>query len=112
MSATPAVRHRRPLEPRQPLVLSPGIAIRDARYAPNLSIARHDHPWAFISIVLRGVVSEICEGGREQRGAGGVRFMPSGVPHANSYGRGGAHSLVIEIEEGARSGLTGSLGVV
>ena len=79
------------------LPLAPGLVARAASYAPWLTIARHEHPWAFIALVTSGVVDEICEGRRDVRGAGAVRIMPPGVAHANRYREQGAQCFITEL---------------
>src|SRR5215213_7194340 len=52
------------------VAVTPSITMREVKYSPHLSIGRHDHPWAFMSFVIRGAVTETCEGATERRGAG------------------------------------------
>lgn len=43
--------------------------------------ALHDHPWWFVSIVLRGGYYEITESGRKWRGAGSIAFRRATATH-------------------------------
>lgn len=88
-----------------PLTFGPGLLARRADYAPWSRIARHEHPWAFIAVVAAGIVHEECDGVRDVRGAGAVRIMPAGVPHANAYAAGGARCFIAELHDDAREHL-------
>ena len=43
--------------------------------------ALHDHPWWFVSAIVRGEYVEITERGRKWRGAGSIAFRPAEWRH-------------------------------
>lgn len=43
--------------------------------------ALHDHPWWFVSLILRGRYDEVTAQGRKRRGAGSIAFRPAEWRH-------------------------------
>lgn len=43
--------------------------------------ALHDHPWWFVSLMLRGEYDEITDGGMKRRSAGSIAFRPAEWRH-------------------------------
>jgi hypothetical protein len=69
---------------RWTLRLGPLGAVRLHRfYRPDLDQDQHDHPWPFVSVVLRGWYVEELGGCREHRtrGAGSFAYRPAAIPH-------------------------------
>lgn len=57
--------------------------------------AFHDHPWWFLTMVLKGGYTDQHPGGSDHLGLGSVRFRPALHRHTVIPGSGGAWTLLI-----------------
>ena len=62
---------------------------------PDDDRAFHDHPWWFITLVLRGGYTDRTPGGNEHLRAGMLRYRPASHQHTVVPDRGGAWTLLI-----------------
>jgi hypothetical protein len=63
--------------------------------APDDGRAFHDHPWWFLTLVLRGGYSDMNPGGGEHLKAGSVRYRPALHRHTVVPDAGGAWTVLI-----------------
>jgi AraC family transcriptional regulator len=76
-----------------PLSAQPAFDANLIHYAAGHSQDRHEHSRASFSIVLAGALTEEVEGSAHHAGPGQASLKPSGVAHADCYGREGATLL-------------------
>ncbi|MEX1185802.1 MAG: AraC family transcriptional regulator [Gemmatimonadaceae bacterium] len=76
-----------------------GFRAVEAFHQPGLSLPRHEHQWATISVVIDGEFAEIFSDGPRWCPPGTVLVKHAGVPHANIYGTSGARCLIAEFRE-------------
>ena len=74
-----------------------GFVLTEAKHKPALSLQRHMHQYACITMVLQGSYTERLGRRREECRAHSLIFKPPGEEHADDYGQAGAHSLVVEV---------------
>jgi hypothetical protein len=55
----------------------------------------HDHPWSFITIVLRGSYVDVSPAGRDPLSLGSIRFRKATHQHYVEVPRGGALTLLV-----------------
>ena len=55
----------------------------------------HDHPWDFISVILRGTYSEATPTGIEVRTSGSIRYYPAEYKHTVLFTGAPCWSLVL-----------------
>jgi hypothetical protein len=60
----------------------------DARY-------HHDHPWWFITLVLKGGYTDVSDEGEDHLGPGSVRYRPAKHSHTVLTDGGGVWTLVV-----------------
>jgi len=76
-----------------------GLVLTETTYRAGLKIARHSHERACFVLVLQGCFSESYER-RTRTGAPSMLiFRPQGEPHADSFDRGAARCLNIELAD-------------
>jgi hypothetical protein len=63
--------------------------------APDDDRAFHDHPWWFVTLVLRGGYTDVHSGGAERLTAPAIRFRPALHQHTVVPDEGGAWTLII-----------------
>jgi AraC family transcriptional regulator len=76
-----------------------GFVFTEARHAPLLSLERHAHERATVTVLLAGVFEESYAARKESCVQSSVLFRPAGEPHADHFGRTGGYNLVIEIDK-------------
>ena len=59
--------------------------IREHHYPGGLSLGRHSHQNAYLTVVLYGDYVEACGSKEENCGPGAIRFMPAGESHWDKY---------------------------
>lgn len=74
-----------------------GFVLTEAKHKPALSLPRHMHQNACITMVLQGSYTERLGRRREDCRSHSLIFKPPGEDHADDYGQVGAHSLVVEV---------------
>jgi AraC-like DNA-binding protein len=74
-----------------------GFVLTEAKHKPALSLQRHMHEYACITMVLQGSYTERLGRHREECRSRSLIFKPPGEDHADDYGQAGAHSLVVEV---------------
>ena len=62
---------------------------------PDDDRAFHDHPWGFVTFVLKGWYSDVRPGGRDILRAPAVRFRPALHRHTVVPAPGGARTLLV-----------------
>ena len=76
-----------------------GLVLTETTYRAGLKLARHSHERACFVLVLQGFFSESYER-RTRTGAPSMLiFRPQGEPHADSFDRGAARCLNIELAD-------------
>jgi len=73
-----------------------GIGVYEVRYDAGSAIARHAHPHAGFSVLLRGSLSEVYGRRSLDWSEGTVGFHPADEEHSNRT-REGAHVLIVEL---------------
>ena len=63
--------------------------------APDDSRAFHDHPWWFLTLVMRGGYTDRSIAGEDHLRAGSIRYRPALHRHTVYPGTGGAWTLLI-----------------
>lgn len=63
--------------------------------SPDDDRARHDHPWWFVTLVLRGGYTDVSPGGDEHLRAGSVRYRPALHRHTVVPDKGGAWTVIV-----------------
>lgn len=56
---------------------------------------KHDHPWWFLTIVLKGGYTDLSDNKADHVGAGSIRFRPAEHRHSVLVDKGGAWTLLI-----------------
>ena len=74
-----------------------GFMVTETKYASSLSLARHIHECACITLVLKGYYLESFGKHREECKPYSLMLKPAGEDHADQYSQTGAHCLVIEV---------------
>ncbi len=64
----------------------------------------HDHPYWFVTFILRGGYTDVTDSGSEHLGIGSIRLRPSKHKHTVLVDNGGCWSLVIAAPETRRWG--------
>src|SRR5262245_9881749 len=64
-------------------------------YSSDDHRAFHDHPWWFVTLVLRGGYTDVSPAGRERMTPGKVRFRPAIHRHTTEVDSGGCWSLLL-----------------
>jgi quercetin dioxygenase-like cupin family protein len=62
----------------------------ERRWAPDLELGTHAHPFAVDALVVDGELALTCNGSTRALRAGDAFELAAGVPHAERYGRNGA----------------------
>lgn len=75
-----------------------GFAFTETVHKPNQILARHYHEHANIAFILKGSFTEILDRRSFECGPQSLIIKPTGEAHANRYGRGGMHCLLIEVK--------------
>ncbi len=75
-----------------------GFAFTETVHKPNQTLARHYHEHANIAFILNGSFTEILDRRRFECSPQSMIIKPAGEAHANHYGRGGMHCLLIEVK--------------
>lgn len=90
-----------------PLTTQPAFDVSLIYYPGGHAQARHEHSHASCAIVLAGSLTEEVEGRDHRAGPGQVSLKPSGVVHADRYGRDGAIllSFVFRCEQTAEEAI-------
>lgn len=57
--------------------------------------AFHDHPWWFITLVLKGGYTDVSPAGRDHLGLGSIRFRPALHQHTAKVDPGGAWTVIL-----------------
>lgn len=57
--------------------------------------AYHDHPWWFLTLVLRGGYTDLSDAGRERMTPGTVRYRPAEHRHTVLVDSGGCWTLML-----------------
>jgi len=57
--------------------------------------ALHDHPWWFVTLVLRGGYTDVSEAGEDHLGVGSVRFRRALHRHTVQVDPGGVWTLIL-----------------
>lgn len=74
----------------------PGGSVRLHHWlGPDDDRAHHDHPWWFVTLVLRGGYTDRSPGGTERLRAGSVRYRPALYRHTVVPDPGGAWTLLV-----------------
>ena len=55
----------------------------------------HDHPWAYLTVILKGGYTDVNTSGESRLTPGCVRYFPSSHRHTVRVDRGGAWTLVV-----------------
>ena len=76
-----------------------GMVFTESSYEPGLKLARHSHERACFVLVLQGCFSESYEQRTRKGEPSMLIFRPQGERHADSFDRGGARCLNVEITE-------------
>jgi AraC family transcriptional regulator len=71
--------------------------LTEASYAPDQSVARHEHAFPSWTLVKSGAVEESFSRETHLCAAGSVLSKPSTADHANRYGSAGASCVIIEL---------------
>lgn len=80
---------------------------------PDYARCEHDHPWAFVTIILRGGYEEEVEGVLHKRRVGYIGYRPRSFEHRiTSLPKGTAWSLVIRGPDHFDWGFRTALGKV
>jgi AraC family transcriptional regulator len=82
-----------------------GFVFTEARHAPLMSLERHAHERATITVLLDGVFEESYRARKESCVQSSVLFRPAGEPHADHFGRTGGYNLVIEVDKERREAI-------
>jgi AraC family transcriptional regulator len=75
------------------------MRLSEHRYSEGLTLAKHAHQNAFLTVVVSGDYTETIGRMQQHCKATTVRFMPPGETHANQYSRG-ARCLHVELKDG------------
>jgi AraC family transcriptional regulator len=75
-----------------------GLAFTETVHKPNQTLARHYHEHANIAFILNGSFTEILDRKRFGCSPQSLIVKPAGEAHANHYGRGGMHCILIEVK--------------
>jgi AraC family transcriptional regulator len=73
-----------------------GAVLTETLHEAETRLSRHEHANANVNFVLHGNFGEQVEGRDHCCAAGSVLVKPAGASHANQYGPGRAHSLIVE----------------
>ncbi|MBK9154633.1 MAG: helix-turn-helix transcriptional regulator [Chloracidobacterium sp.] len=73
-----------------------GFIVTETRHRPSLVLGRHEHKHANINVTFAGSFRETIGKRPQESGPGSLLIKPPGEHHADVYGPGGAHSLIIE----------------
>lgn len=78
------------------MVQSPWGSLRLHHWlAPDDDRARHDHPWWFVTLVLRGGYVDVSPEGAEHLRASAVRYRPATHRHTVVPDPGGAWTIIV-----------------
>jgi AraC family transcriptional regulator len=86
-----------------------GMVATEVLYSPSLTIPRHDHELASVSVVLAGGYDETFGGRRRRAVPGSVIVHPEGEHHSDQHGPGITRLLNIEIGSERLQELRGEL---
>ena len=67
------------------------------QYEPHLQLGWHTHSYAAFVLVLDGLFEESCGTKTDVRSRGGLRVLPAGEPHTNTYAASGARCFLFEL---------------
>lgn len=76
----------------------PGMRLCRADYAPGFRHPRHDHPYAVLTLILAGSLTERVGSREVQRGTLALTARRAGVEHACDWGERGARVLSLELD--------------
>jgi AraC family transcriptional regulator len=84
----------------QPQTKAAGVTSWETLYAPDFRMPSHEHSNAFLYLVLRGALMEVC--GRQVQTALPATLIvhPPRQVHANHFLQTGAHTLNIQLDAG------------
>ena len=55
----------------------------------------HDHPWWFVTLVLKGSYTDVSDGGREAMTPGSIRYRPALHRHTVEVADGGCWTVLL-----------------
>lgn len=64
-------------------------------YASDDERAFHDHPWWFVTLVLKGGYTDVSPAGEDHLGRGAVRFRPALHQHTVRVDPGGVWTIIL-----------------
>ena len=74
-----------------------GFVLTETFHEPRLILPRHDHECANINFTLDGSFQETVGNRPQECETGSLLVKPPGEAHGNTYGRKGAHCLIVEM---------------
>jgi AraC family transcriptional regulator len=74
-----------------------GFVLTETFHKARLILPRHDHECANINFTLDGSFRETVGNRPQECEAGSLLVKPPGEAHSNTYGRKGAHCLIVEM---------------
>jgi len=77
-----------------------GLLLTENRFEPKKLIARHEHAYPHLTVVLKGGFDETYDEATLACRRGMVLVVPARCPHVDSVTADGAHSLSIELSRG------------
>ncbi len=75
-----------------------GLIFTETTHIANKRLSRHYHERANIAFVLKGSFAEVLDKRRFECAPQSMIVKPAGEAHANHYGGGGLHCVLIELE--------------